>query len=85
MVDTNTSLDTKLAFSNKNNKMLRTYHNRDSVGSSKSKLYLKSISEHIKADPTQGRTDEPLRHRLVPDELERIASNQYTLMEFSHP
>ena len=85
MIDTNTSLDRKLAVSNKNKNMLRTYHKRGSTGSSKSKLYMKSISEHLRADPTQGRTDEPLRHRLIPDELEKIANGQYTLMEFSSP
>ena len=26
-----------------------------------------------------------MRYKLIPDELEKIANNKYTLMEFSHP
>ena len=82
---TETSLNKKLAGAKQDKNMRKTYQDRNSLGGSPSKMYLKSISEHIRAAPTQGRTDEPLRHRLFPNELEKIANQQYTLMEFSHP
>ena len=82
---TETSLNKKLAGAKQDKNMRKTYQDRNSLGGGPSKMYLKSISEHIRADPTQGRTDEPLRHRLFPNELEKIANQQYTLMEFSHP
>ena len=62
-----------------------TVMSRKSFDISSNKIYLKSISEHIKADPTLGRTNEPIRHIMDYEKLSKIAAvdRSYTMTSFN--
>ena len=59
---------------------------RKSVDLLRGKIYLKSISEHIKADPTIGRTNESIKHIMDYESLSKINRyRDFTMSELNMP